>query len=219
MQNLRPFSFLSGATAIFGSFFRRYSRTVFRIFSFEMSPKSSAAFCRLCKNSDARTTQRKLHRNTRRISNERRRVLHLRSDGTPDPRKDRAADILGAWSHGHAFRKPRAFRMDLRRKGHGGQTAYRTGTLKDRCEPILLFEQCASDLCTRSRAANHRGDVGRGCRSCDQRHGRIEVSSIASREPEGKLRQTSVLAPWLRGTCRGQSVPSGTAWQCLGSLP
>src|ERR1700730_10271333 len=79
--------------------------------------------------------------------------------------------------------------MDPRRKGHGGQTVYRTGTLKDRCEPILLFEQCASDLCTRSRAANQRGEVGRGCRSCDQRHGRREVSSIASREPEGKLRR------------------------------
>ena len=33
-------------------------------------------------------------------------------------------------------------RMDPRRKGLGGQTVYRTGTLKDRCEPILLFECC-----------------------------------------------------------------------------
>src|SRR5262249_39740308 len=70
---------------------------------------------------------------------------------------------------------------------HGRQTVYRRGNLKDRCEPILLFEQCASDLCTRSRDANQRGDVDRGCRSCGERHGRREVSSITSREPEGKL--------------------------------
>src|SRR5215469_18962221 len=55
-------------------------------------------------------------------------------------------------------------------------------------EPILLFEQRESDLCTTSRDAHQRGDVDRGCRSCSQRHGRREVSSIATREPEGKLR-------------------------------
>src|SRR5215469_7538585 len=55
-------------------------------------------------------------------------------------------------------------------------------------EPILLFEQRESDLCTTSRDAHQRGDVDRGCRSCSQRHGRREVSSIASREPEGELR-------------------------------
>ena len=52
----------------------------------------------------------------------------------------------------------------------------------------LRFEQRESDLCTTSRDANQRGNVDRGCRSCGQRHGRREVSSIASREPEGKLR-------------------------------
>src|SRR5256884_6340193 len=93
-------------------------------------------------------------------------------------------------------------RMDPRRKGHGGQTVYRTGTLKDRCEPILLFECCAPDLCTSSRAPDQRGNVGRSRRSCDQRHGRREVSSIASREPEGKLRRCLTDAEQSPGTDR-----------------
>src|SRR5262245_46462591 len=95
--------------------------------------------------------------------------------------------------------------MDPRRK-YGGQTVHRRGSLKDRCEPILLFEQRTSDLCTRSRDANQRGDVDRGCRSCGQRHGRREVSSIASRELEGKLRR--FLTPEL---CTESSCP----WRIL----
>src|SRR5207244_11137381 len=97
-------------------------------------------------------------------------------------------------------------RMDQRRKGHGGQTVYRTGTLKDRCEPILLFECCAPDLCTSSRAPDQRGNVGRSRRSCDQRHGRREVASIASREPEGKLRGCLPEAEQSIGTARGVCV-------------
>src|SRR5437660_7661936 len=31
-------------------------------------------------------------------------------------------------------------RMDPRREGHGGQTVYRTGTVKDRCNRSLLFD-------------------------------------------------------------------------------
>jgi len=36
--------------------------------------------------------------------------------------------------------------------------------------------------------------LDRGCRSCGQRHGRREVSSIASRELEGKLRRFLTVA-------------------------
>ena len=61
----------------------------------------------------------------------RRRTFHIE--------KGLYSRYLGAWSHGNAFGKPRAFRMYLSRKGHGGQTVYRTGRLKDRCDPFYCL--------------------------------------------------------------------------------